>query len=474
MDPNDSDRFPCKAYPEEKRSLRLLGLYDMRQEGLVMQRVKVPSGRITLAQWRRLAEIAAEHTPGYPLHVTTRQNVELHGLRSGQVPAVHQALDEVGMTTLRTAGDTLRNITCCPGSGLCADSVDVLPLADAITAACEALPWLHDLPRKFKTCLSGCKQACARPYIHCVGFVARPDGGFDATVGGSLGARPGTGIPFSRPLRLNEVVPLLIAAIKLFNAEGDRENRKRARLRHVRERVGDEPFLAELTRLFEAELNGDVGTAPALSPPPDETRHLGTLHLPLGDISAADALSLADGLGAAGAELRIGIGHDLRFYGRTEPDLPAGLASLAGGAQVVACPGATWCEFGIGNSRAAAASLVEEDVIPAGIEVCASGCPNSCAHAAIADIGLIGRIKTVAGERVECFRLLAGGGKGVAPALAEELHSAVPAADLPRAVAFLSKQYEERTGDRSVSFGDFVRGRKAELAADIAALVGGE
>jgi sulfite reductase beta subunit-like hemoprotein len=463
--------FPCEQFPEEASTQRFLGIYPMRLPGKFMQRVRIPSGRITLAQWRRLAELAADHTPKYPLHLTTRQDVELHGLVPERVPTVQRALAEVGLTTLRTCGDTLRNVTCCAGSGICREGLDVLPLAEAIAAACERLPFLFSLPRKFKIGLSGCANACARPYLQDIGVIARPDGRFDAVVAGSLGARPNTGIPFPRPLELHEVVPLVLAALRLFNEAGDRENRTRARLRHVRERIGDKEFLHKLTSMLDAETSSGDAPMPPAPFQPEGMDRLAWLRLPLGDISPEAALALAQAVEEAAAVLRIGNSHDLHAYGRKTLTLPGELTALENAPAVVSCPGTTWCARGICDSRRAAHSLIETLAGWETLAVCLSGCPNNCAHAVLADIGMTGRLKTHGADRIECFRLMAGGDKGRSPKMAVELHPAVPASRLNDAVSRILKRAEE-AGHTQDTFSAFIVGHHEEMRRDISTLLG--
>ena len=483
--------FPCTRYPDNAGALRLLGLYDMRSEGLVLQRIKIHAGRITPAQLRACAELAAAFTPGYPVHVTTRQDIELHGLRPEDVPAVQEGIAAAGLTTLGAAGDTPRNVTVCPGSGLCPGTTDVSELADLIAESAQTLPWIRNLPRKFKVSISGCENATARPWINDVGLVACAGGMFRATIAGSLGARPGTGIEAYTGLKPDELIPFVIAALRLFNAEGDRENRARARLRHVRERLGDGEFLRQLDDLFQKEKTDGAWPVPntprVAGDPLKETR----LRLPLGDISPDLTVELATAAevsgtaspeaqrpgrreslasanskcppqpqGAAGTQIRLGFEHDIFLYGDIE--LGPELAALVGGPSIVSCPGTTWCEKGIACSRGAATAIREK--LPAGcdLRICLSGCPNNCAHAAVADIGLTGRMKTIEGTRTKCFRLVAGGDKGRGPALAEELHAAIPAGRIGDVVALLAVEYAGRAAEDE-SFGVFVRREKARL-----------
>ena len=463
--------FPCQSFPDDPHALRLLGLYDMCTEGLVLQRIKVHAGRITPAQLRACAELAATFTPGYPVHVTTRQDIELHGLKPDDVPAVQKSIGAAGLTTLGAAGDTPRNVTVCPGCGLCPGMTNVSELADLIAQSAQTLPWIRKLPRKFKISISGCENATARPWINDVGLIACSDGTFRAIIAGSLGARPGTGIELYAGLKPDELIPLVIAALRLFNAEGDRQNRARARLRHVRERVGDNEFRGLLDALFQSEkAKGEwpVPNTPRVSGEPvKETR----LRLPLGDIAPDLAVELADAAEATSTVIRLGVEHDIFLYGDIE--LGPELQALIGEPSIVSCPGSTWCEKGIACSRDAATAIREK--LPAGcdLRICLSGCPNNCAHAAVADIGLTGRMKTIEGTRTECFRLVVGGDKGRGPALAEELHAAIPADRVGAAVELLAAEYAGRRATGGEPFGTFVRRERAHLVERLDCVLSG-
>jgi len=437
-----------------------------------MQRVRALGGRIRLPQWRRLAELGREHAPEYPLHLTTRQAVELHGLRPEQLAPVHEALHNVGLTTERAGGDSLRNIVCCPGSGLCSTGVDMLPVAAAIAAACEAQPHIHALPRKFKISLSACERSCGRPWIQDLGFIRGPDRTFRAVVAGSLGARPGTGIEFPRRLKLDEVIPFTLAALRLFNAEGDRKVRARARLRHVRERLGDGAFMARLDSAFQEEMRRGGAPVPPQPLSPDGRSVRVHLRPPLGDLAPDAALALAEAAEVAEAQLRIGLDHDLLLYGFRSVALPESAAALTEGPVVVSCPGLTWCARGIADSRAAAGRIRDAFRGRSDFQARLSACPNGCAHSAVADIGLVGCVKTRGDARVECFRLLAGGGSGVNPALAHELHRAIPADRVSEAVRWLLDEHAKACRAEPQGFAAFVARESTRLSQGLTAAFG--
>ena len=457
--------FPCESLPESAREARLLGLYPMRREGLLMQRIKACGGRLTPQQWKAVAELAMRYTPEFPLHLTTRQDLEFHGLKPADVAAVQKGLHEAGITTVGACGDTLRNVTVCPG---CDRAPGLMLLAAAIRKEVCRLPWIFDMPRKFKISLSGCSKACAYPWINDLGLIANPDGTLQAVFGGSLGPRPATGILCYEKLSGDEVVSLALAALRLFEAEGDRGNRLKARLRHVRERLGDETFRALLEKRFHEEkakphASVDVPAkcnSPALAPL--------RLHVPHGDIAASEILQLVSILEVRGGALHIGFNHDIILFGIEPVELPPEWERRLGAPCVLACPGAHLCERGIAETWDVADAVREALPKRCELMVAVGGCPNNCVRSAVADIGLLGRIKKVDGQNRSCYRLLAGGGRGCTPALAHPLHPAVPKKRVGEVISWLVSEWSDASPDGTLLFGDFIVKEKERLSRQLA------
>jgi sulfite reductase (NADPH) hemoprotein beta-component len=442
--------FPSPFVPEDPRHLHLLGLYAMREKGLFMHRIKILGGRITTEQWRRLAQLATTFTPEYPIHVTTRQDIELHGVPSAALPQVQVAIAQAGLTTLGACGDCPRNITVCPSGGLCAGRFDLLPLARSVDEFLRGLPDIHALPRKFKISFSGCREQCAQPWINDLGFVATSQGVFDVIGAGSLGFKPGTGVVLARGIGTADVFACVLAAIRIFQRLGDRAHRMRARWRHVRERLGNEAF----HRLFDEEFAKarSDGRFPAAEVPAavEGVVSVARLAPPLGDLTPAQAGRLADLCEAHSAWTTIDNQHGVRIYGRSAEPLrqtlerDALLSETLTPVSIVACPGATWCTKGIADSRAMAGRLREVAArVKNGqsVTICISGCPNQCAQSGVAAIGLVGLVRTINNTRTECFRVLAGGGQGKSPELARELAPALPSQEVPRLVEELLENW---------------------------------
>lgn len=426
---------------------RVLGVYPQKQNGLYMQRVKILGGRINWPQWRRIAELAEGCCNGFPLHLTTRQDLELHDIRRQDVATVQQRLAEVGLTVFGACGDSVRNVTVCPGCEFCPGGLDVMPLAQLVRQAVDQEPVVFTLPRKFKVSFSGCPKACAKPWLNDLGFIGQPEGRFLVVGAGSLGPRPALGIELYHDVPAGDVLPLCIAAVEMFEKHGDRQNRRRARFRHVREKLGDDAFKKELDARFEQvkarrswpRITCGVGCR--------GIRQQCRLQLPDGNITSAQAVRLADVAERHEAAVRIDLEHGLVLYGPKPVPLPADLAAWATGPTIVACPGSRTCPRGLTDCWATAAKIRE--LLPAeklaSVRISISGCPNGCAHSAAASIGLVGMVRKVEGQAAPHYQLLVGGGNGAIAVLATACE-VLPVGDVPAAVDRLLRQKLNRRG----------------------------
>lgn len=432
MAPDPRPQYPAPAVPEALADQKLLGLYDQRQPGLMLQRVRVPGGRLTVAQWRSIADAAEKVGARDALHLTTRQCVEVHGLTPESVPVLQSELAAAGLSTVGAAGDTVRNFTVDAEAGYLPGSPDLLPLAQAITDAVEALPGIWALPRKFKISLSASTDARMRPWMSDVGLIATGPDAFTAIIAGSLGAKPGTGLPYREDLTTAEAIALCVAAVRLHARDGDRENRRRARLRHVRERMGDDAFLAAMDELFAEETRrteaGGQAADAADSVASSGTGAVSHIRLAVthGDLPLATLRQLADAVEVAGGEMRIGIEHELHVFGVAAADLPDEARDWLRPGRVVACPGTALCPKAAAPTYEAADVLADvADAHPDAL-IAISGCPNSCSHAMVAEIGILGRVKREGEGRVVVYDVYAGGQAGKGPDLALKRGSSVP------------------------------------------------
>ncbi|MHC4718370.1 MAG: phosphoadenosine phosphosulfate reductase domain-containing protein, partial [Planctomycetota bacterium] len=379
-------QFPSPNLPPDPNAARLVGLYPQRRQGRWMQRLKLLAGRLTGGQWKALAAIAGGFTPGTPLHLTTRQDIELHDLTPEAVGPVQARMAEANLTGLGACGDTLRNVTVCPRSGAAGDTVDLAPLARQVRAALEAAPEIYSLPRKFKISFSSGPDGLARPWISDLGFVARRRDaawGFQVVAAGSLGARPGTGMELFDWLGPDAVLPLTRAAVGFFNDHGDREHRSRARLRHVRQRMGDEAFAAALKQRFEQIRSSRDWPDVALPAAPSGFDQCLPLTFPNGDVPAEAAEALGELADRDDLRVRIALTHQILLFGPTRRALAEAVArpALAPAARpqpsVVACPGSRWCSRALVDTNAVADAIRQQltDRLTPQTRVCISGCP---------------------------------------------------------------------------------------------------
>ncbi|MFQ6049239.1 MAG: hypothetical protein ACE5K7_07740, partial [Phycisphaerae bacterium] len=231
--------------------------------------------------------------------------------------------------------------------------MDLFPLVRQVRRSLEAEKGIFSLPRKFKISFS-CGWSCGQPWINDLGFVVRRRKGrhgFGVIGGGSLGPRPATGIVLFDWLASSDVLPAVVAAVRVFAAEGDRQHRSRARLRHVRQRLGDQGFIALLRQALEATKRERKWPEVELPEVEDGLSARLTLSFPNGDVRPAAADALAELADQPGLCLRIGNHHQVIVFGRDSQQLDPAIRAfdpLVEAARprptIVACPGTRWCK----------------------------------------------------------------------------------------------------------------------------------
>lgn len=259
---------------EQWRAFRLLrGVYGQRQPSVQMLRVKIPQGLLTAAQLRALATVAERDGDGR-CDVTTRQNLQFHNIRLGDVERAMRELADAGLTTREACGNSIRNVTACPLAGVDpAEVFDVTPYADAFTRHLLRGPLSSSLPRKFKVAFEGCHRGCVRAAINDLAFVARRSAagelGFQVLCGGGTSTLARSGGELVAFLPADELLLISEAVVRVFHREGNRKNKHKARLKWVIEKVGFPAFREQV--LAERLLLLDEGPRalpfPAQSPP---------------------------------------------------------------------------------------------------------------------------------------------------------------------------------------------------------------
>ncbi|MDP7286746.1 MAG: nitrite/sulfite reductase, partial [Phycisphaerae bacterium] len=223
-----------------------MGIYEQRTAGRFMVRVRIGAGLAMPFQLERLAELSKRYGNGI-LHVTTRQDIQIHEVSIEETSDVMEGLLEVGLSPRGGGGNTVRNVTACPRAGVCPkEAFDVAPYAIATAEYLLADRSSFNLPRKYKIVFSGCPKDCAYASVGDLGFFAhQKDGveGFGVYAGGGLGPNPAVGVKIEDFVEAGEVFEVAEAVKRLFDKHGDRTNKHKARLRYVLAGVGVEEFI---------------------------------------------------------------------------------------------------------------------------------------------------------------------------------------------------------------------------------------
>ena len=491
IDPDDFTRF------------RWYGIYQQKpNDGHFMLRIKVPSGFLTAAQMRVVADVARIYGRGF-CDITTRQNFQFHWLTIHDIPDILQRFEDVGIATAGACGDIPRNVTGCPVSGIEPDEIfDAKPFADSIHQL-----WLErgdeygDLPRKFKTAVSGCCQNCAQPEINDIGATGvrrqLPDGtweeGFNIRVGGGLSSRP------FMAQHLNMFVPkdeeklrsVFHAIVTLFRDFGNRDNRKAARMKFIVADWGIERFEAEVRSRLDwnpdprvewpeprKAFRDHMGIHPQKQP---GLSWIGAVVLSgrLTDAQCTEAARIAEAYGDG--TVRTTNQQNFLFAGIPNERVDEAARLLAGqGYQVrdlspirrsaVACTGNQFCNLALTETKSLIVQIVEHlertVALDELIRINLNGCPNSCGQHHIGDIGLQGcLVKMGKGVAVDGYDISLGGRLGEDAKFVRPIWRKVPATDVATAIEHLLNNYAERK-EQDEFFGDFVdRHSNEELAA---------
>lgn len=501
---------------EQFRPFRLKhGTYGQRQQGFQMLRVKVAAGVLKAEHLRVLAGIADDFSTGRG-HLTTRENVQFHFVKLENVPTAMRRLADAGLTTREACGNTVRNVTSCPVAGICpGEAFDVTPYALGVSRYLLRHPDFHDLPRKFKIAFSGCEDdgACAVAGIHDVGLIAQVRGsngtahrGFKVLVGGGLGSLPTEAAVLTDFLPEEELLPTIEAILRVFNETGNRKNKLKARLKFILRDKGIEelrrlvfekrkvsqapvevftvpsPIQPALVTIAPAPLTSsstevtldpeyDRWTAYNLMPQRQAGYGAIWIKLPAGTFHSGQMRGLADVLEKNELTgVRIAVNQDLVIpwvpFDRVRAiydDLRALDLAIPGArtiSDVTGCPGATTCNLGITRSLTLADVLSRElegyndpEILKLRIKI--SGCPNSCGHHHIADIGFYGNVRKIGEQQAPYYQLLLGGQVNADGVRFGRQIASVPARPIPAILRELLDFYQEDRQPRE-SFSSWV------------------
>jgi sulfite reductase (ferredoxin) len=456
-----------KLDEEKFRSLRLArGVYGQRQPGVQMIRIKIPYGKMTTKQLRRLCIVSDEYSKGR-LHTTTRQCIQIHYVSLDRTPELWAELEKDQITIREACGNAVRNVTASIDAGINAEEAfDVSPYAHNIFEYFLRQPFGQELGRKFKISVSGAENDSAFSFMHDVGLIAKiKDGikGFKVMVGGGLGAQPKLAQCAYEFIPSNEVIPFIEVCVRLFDRFGERANRSKARLKYLvsewgmeglKERI--EEIKASLThQTYEmtedvpvaySSPNSNYKSSPKVkiedkvafnlwyktNVKDQKQKDFKSVYIRLtsGDFYTDEARILADLVDDfAGDDIRIGINQGLQLRYVREKDLPYVYSVLESinmvkpgfdsTLDVTSCPGTTTCNLGISDSTHTAIELEKfmasnhpELVFNEEIKIKISGCMNSCGQHSLAQIGFHGSsMKEKATQKVlPALQVLLGGG----------------------------------------------------------------
>ncbi|WNV76562.1 nitrite/sulfite reductase [Geodermatophilus sp. DSM 44513] len=440
--------------------MRWMGLYTQRAQGIpggktavlepeeledsyFMLRVRIDGGQLSSDQLRTIAGISTEFGRDVA-DVTDRQNVQLHWIRIEDVPEIWRRLEAVGLSTTEACGDTPRTMLNCPLAGILAD--EVLDATPAIAETVEKYlgnPEFSNLPRKWKTSMSGCVDHCTGHEINDVSFVGvrTADGevGYDLWVGGGLSTNPMLAQRLGVFVRPEEVTEVWAACTSVFRDYGYRRQRNRARIKFLVADWGPERFRQVLQDEY---LHRALPDGPAPAPAAHDQRdHVGVMRqkdgrnalgfaLRTGRISGtllARVADLADEHGAG--RVRTTAQQKLVLLDVPDERVEDAVAALAEhDLQVrpsafrrgtMACTGLEFCKLAIVETKQHAQDLYAEleKRLPAfdtPLSINVNGCPNACARFQTADIGFKGSmVRDDSGEMVEGFQVHLGGHLGV-------------------------------------------------------------
>jgi sulfite reductase (ferredoxin) len=466
-----------------------------------MMRIKIPYGKLSAEQLEVMADLAEEYSDSI-LHVTTRQDIQLHFIHIEDTPDLMRRLAAVGITTREACGNSVRNVTACPFAGVCNDqSFDVTPYAHAYTHYFLGHPDVQDFGRKFKMAFSGCEEhACGLVGFHDLGAVAivrEEDGqkkrGFKVVVGGGLGAVPVEAKVLAEFCPEEELLALAQATSRVFARLGEKRSRARARIKFLVDKVGIEEFKrlvqeeraklrhderwtryvddVRLTHEEPLREGGDLptGDLPAgfhawaatnLRPQAQKGYYIATVKMPLGDFTPAQARHIADlARKYTGDTMRLTVEQNLCLRWVSGRDAVAiyealvqiglGEAGAEGITDLTSCPGTDTCKLGISSSRGLTGELrkrltvVEGDLHPdvRKLRIKSSGCFNSCGQHHVADIGFLGVSRQVGGRKVPHFNMVLGGQWTENAKKYGLVVGAIPSKNVPEAVTAVTEHY---------------------------------
>jgi ferredoxin-nitrite reductase len=454
--------------------LQWWGLYhDKPKIGTFMLRVKIPSGILEPAKLRAIGEVSNRYGRG-DAELTTRQCIQLHWLELAVLPDVFADLEAAGVTSAGGCGDTVRNITGCPVSGLAADELfDSTPVVEAATAEFYGNPAWANLPRKHKYSIASCTDRCNAPEINCVSLVGvLNDGreGYAVQVGGGLASVPRIARDLGVFVPKEQSNEILGAVTSVWSEDLKyRMSRVKARLKFMVDDIGAEGMLerveAKLGRTLErfdlppiaAQPSAHIGVHAQTQ---DGLSYIG-LPVPLGLASGDQLIAIADLVESFGGDIRLTRQQNLIVTGVSDVDtVVARLAELGLPlsaneiwANSIACTGEPHCNFSVGETKDRLRVLVDHLETTFGddaaeLRLHLDGCPHACAQHWVGDLGFQATTgKDAGGNRIPAYDIFVRGSLGPEPQVGGSLFRRVASELLEPAVEGLVRGWLAQRND---------------------------
>jgi sulfite reductase (ferredoxin) len=466
------------------------GIYEQRKSGEFMLRARLAAGILSPAQMRIAAEVAETYGDA-TLHLTSRQDLQVHGVKLAGIYPAAVRLTEAGLSTKGGGGNTVRNITACYLAGVCPTEVfDVTSHVVSLTEHLLRDPLSYQLPRKYKISCSGCGRDCAGATVNDLGFISKRKSGVDGFavyVGGGMGAQSRVGVLLEEFIPATQVHSVAKAVKRVFDKHGDRKNRNRARIRFLIEDMG----IGVFEKYYREELSQANSVAIASTPRMQDRPLLGSdrdtppsagfsywrdedvirqkqdgyfaveISPPLGMLHSAQIRRLADIVEHFGEGV-IRATHwqnaILRWVPTDQlPALHAKLSAIGLGSRepallrhLVTCAGASTCRTGIclsrGVSDAIRRALLASNLNLKGaageVALNISGCPNACGRHPVGQIGLYGVARRHSGHLVPHYVVQFGGHVEEAKTILATGVDAIPARDIPAFLVEVLQSFE--------------------------------
>ena len=454
-----------KIHDDKFRSLRLArGVYGQRQQGVQMIRIKLPFGKVSTKQLLKIADISDEYSNGN-LHLTTRQDVQIHHVSLDRTPELWAKLEQDDITLREACGNTVRNITASPEAGIDPSELfDVSPYAYALFQYFLRKPFGQELGRKIKIAFSNSEKDTAFTYIHDFGFIPKinekNERGFKVLIGGGLGAQPFLAQIAHEFLHENKLIPFVEASIRVFDRYGERVSRHKARIKYLINKIGIPEFLKLTAEEEKAVLFKTVEidtktiqnipilktSLPEQKPTINEAAYKAWVNtntfaqkqdgyfgvyvkILLGNISSAKTREFVESIKKHSdtEDIRITINQGFLLKHVASEELPFLFSELSklnlatpgfdSVGDITACPGTDTCNLAISNSTHISVELEKviynefpDLIYNHDIKIKISGCMNACGQHSLAQIGFHGSSFKVGTTVVPALQVLLGGG----------------------------------------------------------------